>query len=84
MMIVIVGILLFFFAFIIIDKKQNKQTKPIPRKKEPQKKLTLDQKIALEKTEGIQQVLSLITQIEKQRIGQLTATLRNIKENKEM
>ncbi|EOH92884.1 hypothetical protein UAW_02925 [Enterococcus haemoperoxidus ATCC BAA-382] len=81
MFILIIAILLFFCVFILIDKEKNKQNSPIPQKKNPTTKLSLDQKIKLEKAESMQQVTSKIRQIEKQTIKNLLSVLNHLKEN---
>ena len=82
MFIIILAIVLFFFLLLRIDKNKNKQINPIVQKKKPVKTLSLDQKIKLEKTMGIKQITSVLTQAEKQPINRLAIVLNNLKETK--
>ncbi|OTN87836.1 hypothetical protein A5819_000284 [Enterococcus sp. 7E2_DIV0204] len=82
MFIIILAIVLFFFLLLRIDKNKNNQISPIGQKKKPVKTFSLDQKIKLEKTMGIKQITSVLTQAKKQPINRLVVVLNNLKETK--
>lgn len=84
MFILVIGVLLFFFIFIIVDKKKNQHNRSTIQEKQPTKRLSLDEKIQLEKAESIQKIASLITQIERQGIEQLIAALNRTQDNKQI
>lgn len=79
MIISVIVLVVFVLCVLLIDKKMQTKNKPEPQKKVPTKSLTLDEKINLEKTEIIQQLVSVTAQIEQKSINEVKEILEQVK-----
>lgn len=82
MFLMIIVISFFVLLILIVDKNKNNSQNTVPKRKKVVNVLSLDQKIKLEKIDGIQQVSSTLVQLKKQKINQLIVALNNLKESK--
>lgn len=84
MIVSVIVLVVFVLCVVLIDKKMQTKSKAEPQKKVPTKSLTLDEKINLEKTEIIQQLVSVIAQIEQKSINEVKAIIEQVKSDEKV
>ncbi|MDA9471547.1 hypothetical protein [Enterococcus sp. 5H] len=84
MIVSVIVLVVFVLCVVLIDKKMQTKSNSEPQKKVPTKSLTLDEKINLEKTEIIQQLVSVIAQIEQKSINEVKAIIEQVKSDEKV
>lgn len=80
--VVVLGV--FVMIVLMIDNKKKISDKMDIPNRTPEKSISLDQKIKLERTELIQQVTAAIAQIKNQSIDQVVASLNSVKSSRRL